>query len=457
MTVCLSWMVAMRACAIGIAVASHATFFVHTDATQLAASQTLSGFASSRLIGHERDAAAGCCLHSPARNHVSYSIDFQDLEQPSDYRRDADLSLRSMKNCTVVKVPRADADDESVLLRIEQDNPNRLDLALFGTDGEHVYVGKIRHSTVEKLQNKSFNGSLEDWQTILFAIFSHRPDALAKPVANDVELATIAGDQLTIIIRKNIDGITQRLGEVVLKQKDDEEISLFDWTLESAAEVGDLRQKGIDLQRQITKRDKEIEDLKKQVQNAASERDLYVKGLSLKFSELLNSKKAKIRDQQRLLKSANLSSPVEADGEDAGISPKITAKGKKRKAENGEATEQPEDDDASEAEGDGNMSDAASSRTRTPTPGPETSGDDSDVPRNDETASKAASDFKHRANSNPNQTDPAQGEDSPSHKWQSKIPPRRELPVGMRPQRGAGAKAQPGKPEDDDEETDDEL
>lgn len=118
------------------------------------------------------------------------------------------MCLVSMKNSTVIKVPRTDADDESVLLRIEQENSNKLDLALFGTDGEHVYVGKIRHTAVEKLQNKTFNGSLQDWQTILFAKFLHQADALTKPIVNDVELVTIAGDQLSIILRKNIDGIT---------------------------------------------------------------------------------------------------------------------------------------------------------------------------------------------------------------------------------------------------------
>lgn len=253
-------------------------------------------------------------------------------------------------------------------------------------------------------------------------------------------------EELSLII------VQQRLGEVILKQKDDEEISLFDWTLESAARVSDLMQRGTELQSQITKRDREIEDLKERVQNAAKERDLYVKQLSLKFSELLNSKKAKIRDQQRLLKSASITSPIDTDGANDEPSASTTAKGKKRKAENGAIVEPPEDDDATEDEEEGNMSDAASSRTRTPTPDAETSGDESDGP-----ASKVASDNKRRANSKPSQSEPARTIDSSSRSKDWKIPPRRELPVGMGGQGATTAKAQPSAPEDDEEETDDEL
>lgn len=109
----------------------------------------------------------------------------------------------------VLKLPNADKEsDGPILLRIEQPNEQRLDLQLFATDGESVFVGKIRHSTVEKLKNTSFGGSLEEWQTILFATLSQQAKALASPVAEHIELAASVSDNLVIVIRRNVDGIT---------------------------------------------------------------------------------------------------------------------------------------------------------------------------------------------------------------------------------------------------------
>jgi len=110
---------------------------------------------------------------------------------------------------TILRIPRSGHDnDEFVIVRVEQNDSSRLDLYFCGTDGESPFVTRVKHSVVEKLKNKAFTGTLDEWQTVLFALFTHREESLNQDVVKDVELVSTVDDSLTIIIRKNIDGIT---------------------------------------------------------------------------------------------------------------------------------------------------------------------------------------------------------------------------------------------------------
>lgn len=119
-------------------------------------------------------------------------------------------------------------------------------------------------------------------------------------------VAAIDGPLLTITLRKNISGITQRLGTITLKQDDSQAIELFDWagtavaattTLES--EVASLSVKYHDQQEALAKLNGQLEGLIKAKEEHENE-------LLQKFTELLNAKKLKIRDQQRLLTGAKV-------------------------------------------------------------------------------------------------------------------------------------------------------
>lgn len=110
-----------------------------------------------------------------------------------------------MTTPTVIRVPGAGPDSEkNVILRVVQTEPERLDLQLVGTDGEYVYVGKTRHSTVEKLQTRYFKGDLADWHIILQAKLLRREDALDNALAQDVSLdfSVTAGEKLTLAIHR---------------------------------------------------------------------------------------------------------------------------------------------------------------------------------------------------------------------------------------------------------------
>lgn len=113
---------------------------------------------------------------------------------------------------TILRIRRTgDANtEEFIVARVEQTTSSRLDLHLIATDGISPFTAKIRHSAVDKLQNKSSKTSLEQWQTILYAILLQLPECLNDEASKDVELvATVKSEvDITLAIRKNIGGIT---------------------------------------------------------------------------------------------------------------------------------------------------------------------------------------------------------------------------------------------------------
>jgi len=111
---------------------------------------------------------------------------------------------------------------------------------------------------------------------------------------------------VTITLRNRIEKITQRLGAVDLFQDDDAEIQLFDWCgsaidqkLMLEAEQSDLRSKYESAQATIASLDAKLEELLKAKADHEEE-------LISKFVLLLNEKKLKIRNQQRLLSTAKV-------------------------------------------------------------------------------------------------------------------------------------------------------
>jgi DNA double-strand break repair and V(D)J recombination protein XRCC4 len=119
-------------------------------------------------------------------------------------------------------------------------------------------------------------------------------------------VAAVGSGRVTINLRNRIDKITQRLGSVELSQDDNVEIQLFDWCgsaidQKSAleAEKSDLRSKHDSAQATVASLQAKLEELVRAKADHEEE-------LISKFVLLLNEKKLKIRNQQRLLSTAKV-------------------------------------------------------------------------------------------------------------------------------------------------------
>lgn len=136
------------------------------------------------------------------------------------------------------------------------------------------------------------------------------PNDGEKPTQSDtvrnLELnAPVAGNQLTVIIRRNISGITQRLGEITLRVLDEEEadkrVELFDWVTVTVDRTSALQNKIQSLNVKYEEQGNIIQKLNKQLEDLVEAKKEHENLLFEKFQQLLNAKKLKIRDQQRLL------------------------------------------------------------------------------------------------------------------------------------------------------------
>lgn len=113
--------------------------------------------------------------------------------------------------------------------------------------------------------------------------------------------AAIIGEQLAIIFRKNISGITQRLGEITLVKDEAQEVDAIAWASTAVLRCDDLEKETEDLKRKYEDQRNTIRDLQQQLEDLIEAKKQHETAMLEKFRDLLNAKKLKIRDQQRLL------------------------------------------------------------------------------------------------------------------------------------------------------------
>lgn len=207
-----------------------------------------------------------------------------------------------MAECRVLRFPISEKKGEYFLLEHISRGSQPLDMKLVGTEGERSFAVKIRHKRINDLKAASGHCSDAEWEQILVT-------TLVDQGVLDGIVATVDFQEksATLNFRKNIQGITQRLGSInLVEATDEEEISLFDWCLsvvESRAKVVE------DLAAATAKADaleQSVKELKSQLDELIKAKEDDETQLLEKFMNLLNEKKLKIKQQQRLLASAEV-------------------------------------------------------------------------------------------------------------------------------------------------------
>ena len=372
----------------------------------------------------------------------------------------------------VLRLNRIDSTPEaSVLVKVDRQgiDASRLDLRLVGTDGEYPYVGTISSHDLASLRNKGYSGGSDEWRLVLSAILLEDTEVEISPAADGVEAVATVGEQVTIIVRKNIGGITQRLGTITLVKRETEEIELFDWTALAASSSDHLRVNVKSLQESLNSQQDTITNLTAQLDDLVKAKKEHEDELVQKFAELLNTKKLKIRDQQRLLVNAKIdpetasqvqNSRAPVDRRKAGSS-----RPSKRKAhEEPLASESDEFDHDAETRGNADRNDV---RTQTPEQSELDETEDEESDADGFAPAPAASQASRKGLGNKGRALEA-SQDRHNERDMSEpvaqLPPRRELPFNQKAlavtkpsqkHEGPGTSAPTPKVAEDDEETDD--
>ncbi|KAJ5343356.1 DNA double-strand break repair and VJ recombination XRCC4 [Penicillium brevicompactum] len=211
----------------------------------------------------------------------------------------------------VLRFERSDETGAFVLIHVSHQGPALLDLTLTATEGESPYVSVVKQARLKDLRAKSYQGSEDEWTGIV-AFFlgqspsSDRPDGVTGLEASASMSGSDQNKTLVITIRKRVQSITQRLGALSLKQDDEQSIELFDWTGISAARANDLEQQVSSLASRHTFAENTIKKLTQQLDELMDAKAHHENQLMANFTHILNEKKLKVRNQQRLLTAATV-------------------------------------------------------------------------------------------------------------------------------------------------------
>ncbi|KAI9873808.1 MAG: hypothetical protein M1830_010587 [Pleopsidium flavum] len=208
----------------------------------------------------------------------------------------------------ILRLSRSDSLGDYVLVHVSTNGASPLDLKLIATEGEAPYVGSVKQASTIQIQTKNYQGSDEEWNNMLSWIFLRRrlEGRNAEALLGLETVASIAGTKLTITLRKNIGGITQRLGIITLEQDESQAVELFEWAGKAVEASTTLETEVASLSARYRTQQETLAQLNHQLENLIRAKAEHEDVLLEKFMELINAKKLKIRDQQRLLAGAKV-------------------------------------------------------------------------------------------------------------------------------------------------------
>ena len=168
------------------------------------------------------------------------------------------------------------------------------------------HSSEVKHKRIPKLRDHRNKLSDQEWETTLISALTQR--RISKAEADHLEklevIASIINESLVITLRHNISGITQKLGEIVLKADVEQELDIIGWAYTAVERSNNLESEVQDLEAKYDEQSRTMEKLNKQLDDLIIAKREHEDSLLEKFRELLNTKKLKIRDQQRLLAGA---------------------------------------------------------------------------------------------------------------------------------------------------------
>ncbi|KAK3293282.1 uncharacterized protein B0H64DRAFT_209764 [Chaetomium fimeti] len=230
-----------------------------------------------------------------------------------------------MVSSHIIRVPRTDEEGAFVLGEVTPSGSKPLNIKFVATEGEEPYVVKLRHDRVGELRVPSGPCSSEEWESILKALLLG-----AEPIEG-IEAGAEAnvGKSITITIRRRVAGINQRLGALTLNHKADEAIQLFDWCGGAAVEREKFHETVVAEKAKVSDLEARITELRNQLDELTESKKAREAEMLEKFCGLLNEKKVKIREQQRLLSTAQVDhSKLDAARAYQATRPDITQDGK---------------------------------------------------------------------------------------------------------------------------------
>ncbi|KAI0403492.1 hypothetical protein F4802DRAFT_291381 [Xylaria palmicola] len=208
-----------------------------------------------------------------------------------------------MADAPVLRFPVSGGEEGSFLVEVSSNGSRPLDLKLTGSESTAVFLVKLRQKKIDEYKASPGHCTGDEWQQILTSTFVDLKPVPDVEVRADVQSG---GSSVTLSFRKNIQGITQRLGSIKLDESDKTEVSPFDWCVSAIASRTRVTEELAAATAKIEALEQSVNELKSQLDDFIAAKEEDETQLLEKFRDLLNSKKLKIRQQQRLLAAAKV-------------------------------------------------------------------------------------------------------------------------------------------------------
>ncbi|KAL7267063.1 ribose-5-phosphate isomerase rki1 [Rhizina undulata] len=178
-----------------------------------------------------------------------------------------------------------------------------LNVQLYATEGERAFATQLKQTKLPDLRHKSYSGSSQELEKIFSALLLRQSIDDDKLLVGLEITSSVEDDTLTLAIRKNVCGIKQRIAAIQVPEAD-VEIPIFEWAGELCASLESTNEKLADLESRVSAQQAEIEQLASQLKHLAVLKREHEELLLVKFKELLNAKKTKIREVNQVLEKA---------------------------------------------------------------------------------------------------------------------------------------------------------
>ena len=189
----------------------------------------------------------------------------------------------------------------------------------------------------------------EEWEsTVLLNLLesSQAGETAGTGKDRNIEIvATISPTDLTVIIRRKIENVIWRLGSIPIKKDEDLDIDILDWTHTAIVQRDDLSAEIEINQSRLSTQEATIAELTAQLDELIKAKQDHEDVLMARFCQLLNAKKLKIRDQQRLLAGAKIDSNLAAQVQRTRANDGQRLPGRSREGKRKAARSTPNDED----------------------------------------------------------------------------------------------------------------
>jgi hypothetical protein len=354
----------------------------------------------------------------------------------------------------VLRVQRTDDPSAHLLLNVTQTSDSRpLDLKLVATEHEHLYHGSVKHNNVAALKTGICTGDEDEWRQVLsHTLLQERPAANLNALEGLEIVAEVSGETCTLVLRRKFGAVAQRLGSINLSQDDErEEVSAFDWVETAVASSDELRSELATLQASLVSQHAQVASLTTQLDELVKAKKEHEEQLLRKCAALLDTKRAKIRDQQREINARS-----KTQGRKVG-----TSSPRKRKP-NGPSSDVDSGNENADDDVVGEEDDEEEGQ-QTPEQETEDEGSDDGFTAPPKTASTKISASTAAARQDRGKETSGDGRGKDESAMEVDLPPRRELPFARRaPQKDEGrgvrsTRSSAPPPAEEEDDTDDEL